>query len=124
MIQPKQSYLHRRVSSFRYAFNGIAAFLYTEPHARIHAVATVLVTAVGIWCRLSGPQWIAILIVTGMVWITEMLNTIIEKMMDHLSPDYHPRVKWIKDVAAGAVLIAAIVAVITGAVVFLPYFIK
>src|ERR1044072_5951125 len=124
MIQPKQSYLHRRALSFKYAFSGIAAFLYSEPHARIHAVATVLVTALGIWCQLSGSQWIAIVIVMDMVWITEMLNTIIKKMMDHLSPEYHPRVKWIRDVAAGAVLIAAIVAVITGAVVFLPYFIN
>lgn len=124
MIHPKQSYLRRRLLSFKYAFNGIAAFLYTEPHARIHAAATLLVTALGVYCGLNGPQWIAIAIVTGMVWITEMLNTIIEKMMDHLSPDYHPRVKWIKDVAAGAVLVAALVALITGAVIFLPYFIK
>jgi diacylglycerol kinase len=124
MIQPKHSYLRRRLLSFKYAFNGVAAFLYTEPHARIHAVATVLVIALGVWYSLSAPQWIAIVMVTGMVWITEMLNTIIEKMMDHLSPEYHPRVKWIKDVAAGAVLIAAIVAVVTGAVIFLPYFIN
>jgi len=124
MMPPKKSYLHRRLLSFRYAFSGIAAFIISEPHARIHTVATVLVIALGAWCHITAVQWIAISIVTGMVWITEMLNTVIEKMMDHLSPDYHPRVKWIKDVAAGAVLIAAIVAVITGAVVFLPVFFK
>jgi diacylglycerol kinase len=55
-----------------------------------------------------------------MVWITEMLNTVVEKIMDHLSPECHPRVKWIKDVAAGAVLISALVAAITGAVIFIP----
>ncbi|HEY8916226.1 MAG TPA: diacylglycerol kinase family protein [Chitinophaga sp.] len=124
MMPPKKNYLHRRLHSFRYAFSGIAAFIISEPHARIHAVATVLVIALGAWCHITAVQWIAISVVTGMVWITEMLNTVIEKMMDHLSPDYHPRVKWIKDVAAGAVLIAAIVAVITGAVVFLPVFFK
>ena len=124
MMPPKKNYLHRRLLSFRYAFSGIAAFIISEPHARIHAVATVLVIALGAWSHITAVQWIAISIVTGMVWITEMLNTVIEKMMDHLSPDYHPRVKWIKDVAAGAVLIAAIVAVITGAVVFLPVFFK
>ena len=124
MIPPKTNYLHRRLLSFRYAFSGIAAFILSEPHARIHAVATVLVTALGFYCGLSGNQWIAISIVTGMVWITEMLNTVIEKMMDHLSPDYHPRVKFIKDVAAGAVLVAAIVALITGAVIFLPIIIN
>jgi len=123
-MPPKKNYLHRRLLSFRYAFSGIAAFIISEPHARIHAVATVLVIALGAWSHITAVQWIAISIVTGMVWITEMLNTVIEKMMDHLSPDYHPRVKWIKDVAAGAVLIAAIVAVITGAVVFLPVFFK
>ncbi len=122
MEQPKTSYLRRRLLSFKYAFSGIAAFVYTEPHARIHALATVLVIILGIYCRLTGPQWIAIAIVSGMVWISEMLNTIIEKIMDHLSPDYHPRVKWIKDVAAGAVLVAAIVALVTGAVIFLPCF--
>ena len=96
------------------------AFLRSEPHARIHAVATALVVVAGFYYRLSGNQWIAILIVSAMVWITEMLNTVIEKIMDHLSPEYHPRVKWIKDVAAGAVFIAALVAVITGAVIFIP----
>lgn len=113
-------YLQQRLKSFKYAFQGIVAFLCSEPHARIHAVATVLVVAAGFYCRLSANQWIAILIVTGMVWITEMLNTVVEKIMDHLSPEYHPRVKWIKDVAAGAVLISALVAAITGAVIFIP----
>ncbi len=124
MIPPKTNYLRRRLLSFKYAFNGIAAFVSSEPHARIHAVATVAVVALGLYCRLSPVQWIAICIVTGMVWITEMFNTVIEKIMDHLSPEYHPRVKWIKDVAAGAVLIAAIVAVVVGAVVFLPMFVN
>jgi diacylglycerol kinase len=105
-------YLQQRLQSFKYAFQGIMAFLRSEPHA--------LVVVAGFYCGLSGNQWIAILIVTAMVWITEMLNTVIEKIMDHLSPEYHPRVKWIKDVAAGAVFIAALVAVITGAVIFIP----
>ncbi|SDF13154.1 diacylglycerol kinase family protein [Chitinophaga filiformis] len=113
-------YLQQRLKSFKYAFQGIYAFLRSEPHARIHAVATVLVVAAGFYCRLSANQWIALLIVTGMVWTTEMLNTVVEKIMDHLSPEYHPRVKWIKDVAAGAVLISALVAAITGAVIFIP----
>jgi diacylglycerol kinase len=50
-----------------------------------------------------------------------MFNTVIEKIMDHLSPEYHPAVKWIKDVAAGAVLVAAVIALITGCIIFIPY---
>ena len=113
-------YLRQRVRSFKFAFQGIAAFLRSEPHARIHAVATVLVIVAGWYFRISANQWIAVMIVTGMVWVTEMLNTVIEKIMDHLSPEYHPQVKWIKDVAAGAVLVATIVAAATGFVIFIP----
>lgn len=122
MTAPGKNYLQRRLLSFKYAFNGIAAFIRTEPHARIHAIATVLVLALGFYCRLGAWQWAAVLIVTAIVWVTEMLNTVIEKIMDHLSPGHHPRVKWIKDVSAGAVLVAVIAAVITGLIVFLPFF--
>jgi diacylglycerol kinase len=114
------NYLQQRLKSFRFAIDGIVAFLRSEPHARIHAVATVAAIAAACWFGLTGTQWIALLLVIGLVWITEMLNTVIEKIMDHLSPDYHPRVKWIKDVAAGAVLIAALIALITGCIIFIP----
>lgn len=115
------SYLQQRIRSFGFAIAGIIAFLRSEPHARIHAVATVIVIAAGCWYRLPGSQWIALLLVIGLVWVTEMFNTVIEKIMDHLSPEYHPAVKWIKDVAAGAVLVAAVIALITGCIIFIPY---
>ena len=115
------NYLRQRLRSFRFAIDGIVAFLRSEPHARIHAAATVIVIAAACWFGLTGTQWITLLLVTGLVWITEMLNTVIEKIMDHLSPDYHPRVKWIKDVAAGAVLVAALIALISGCIIFIPF---
>jgi diacylglycerol kinase len=114
------NYFRQRIKSFGFAIDGIIAFLRSEPHARIHLVATVIVIAAGCWYKVTGSQWIALLLVMGLVWITEMLNTVIEKIMDHLSPDYHPKVKWIKDVAAGAVLIAALIALITGSIIFIP----
>ncbi|MBC9911304.1 diacylglycerol kinase family protein [Chitinophaga varians] len=117
----KDSYFSRRLASFGYAFSGIAAFLRSEPHARIHLVATIVVTAAGCWYKLSRMEWILLIITIAVVWVSEMLNTVIEKIMDHLSPDYHPRVKWIKDVAAGAVLIAAIAAAGIGALIFIPH---
>ncbi|RBL93158.1 diacylglycerol kinase family protein [Chitinophaga flava] len=117
----KNSYFSRRIASFGYAFNGIAAFLCSEPHARIHAVATIVVTAAGCWYKLTRMEWILLIIAIAMVWVTEMLNTVIEKIMDHLSPDYHLKVKWIKDVAAGAVLVAAIAAAAIGALIFIPH---
>jgi len=61
-----------------------------------------------------------LLIVMALVWITEILNTCIEKIMDFVHPEYHPKVKIIKDMAAAAVLIMAIVAVIVGGLIFIP----
>ena len=122
MAPPGKNYLQKRLLSFKYAFTGIASFIITEPHARIHAIVTLAVVALGLYCGLAPWQWAAVLIVTAMVWIAEMLNTVIEKIMDHLSPEHHPRVKWIKDVAAGAVLVAVLIAIATGLIIFLPFF--
>jgi diacylglycerol kinase len=122
MAEPGKNYLRQRLLSFKYAFAGIASFIRTEPHARIHAGATAIVLALGLYCGLAPWKWATLLIVTAMVWIAEMLNTVIEKIMDHLSPEHHPRVKWIKDVAAGAVLVAVLIAIATGLIIFLPFF--
>ncbi|MRG49060.1 diacylglycerol kinase [Chitinophaga sp. SYP-B3965] len=110
----------KRLQSFRFAFNGIRSFLRSEPNGRIHFVATIAVIIAGIWLHCTQMEWIVLIIVMAMVWLTEMLNTAIEKIMDHITPEQHPGVKRIKDIAAGAVLIAAIAAAITGALIFLP----
>jgi diacylglycerol kinase (ATP) len=78
------------------------------------------VIAAGIYCQLNKAEWVAIMIVSGMVFIAEMLNTAIEKSMDLISKEHHPEIEKIKDLAAGAVLIAALVAVVTGAIIFIP----
>lgn len=116
------SYLKKRVRSFGFAISGIVAFVRSEPHALLHFIATVIVVTAGFYYHLSDMQWIAILTVITLVWITEMLNTVVEKVMDHVAPEYHPRVKWIKDVAAGAVLIASLLALIVGMIIFVPLF--
>lgn len=118
------SYFKKRLRSFGFAFAGIIAFVRAEPHALLHFIATIIVVAAGWYFHVTGMQWIALLTVIGLVWITEMLNTVLEKVMDHIAPDYHPRVKWIKDVAAGAVLIAAIIALAVGAIIFIPLIIQ
>jgi diacylglycerol kinase len=115
------SYLKKRLRSFGFAIAGIIAFVRSEPHALLHFIATIIVVAAGFYYHITDMQWITLLLVIGLVWITEMLNTVLEKVMDHVAPDYHPRVKWIKDVAAGAVLIAAIIAIIIGAIIFIPF---
>lgn len=115
-----QQTVRNRIRSFGYAFSGVVAFLKSEPNGRIHAAATIVVIIAGCYFKLPVAEWCMLVLVMGLVWITEMLNTAIEKAMDHVAPERHERVKVVKDVAAGAVLVSAIVALVTGALVFVP----
>lgn len=112
--------LHARGRSFRFAFEGIRDFFKSEPNAWIHLVATVVAIDLSFILEISLSEWFAIIIVIGMVWTAEMFNTSIEKIMDLVSPEKSPRVKFIKDVSAGAVLVAAFTALITGLIIFIP----
>lgn len=108
------------MQSFRFAFNGVRTFFREEHNARIHFAATVAVFT-GAWLfQLTVNEIILLIIVTGFVWAAEIFNTAIEKIMDFISPEYHPGVKRIKDLSAAAVLIAALTALITGSVIFIP----
>jgi diacylglycerol kinase (ATP) len=109
-----------RLRSFSYAFAGIRQFLLREHNARIHLVATIGVIIAGLVLHVSTSEAAMLAIVTGGVWITEMLNTCLERMADLIDPDEHPMIKFIKDLAAGSVLVAAIIAVVVGSLIFIP----
>jgi diacylglycerol kinase len=109
-----------RLRSFFYAFAGIREFLVREHNARIHLVATICVTLAGVAFHVSFTEAAILAVVIGSVWITEMLNTCVERMMDFFHPEDHPYIKYIKDLAAGAVLVAAITAVVAGLLIFIP----
>ena len=93
----------------------------TQRNAGIHAVATVVVVAAGMLCSISRTEWALIAIAVVCVWTTEALNTAVEFLVDLVSPEHHPLAGKAKDVAAGAVLVAAIGSVVLGALVFGPY---
>lgn len=109
-----------RMRSFVFAGNGIAHALKTQPNARIHALATAVVALAGWWASLSGWEWTVVLLSVGMVWVAELLNTALERVVDLASPGQHELARFAKDSAAGGVLIAAVIAVLVGAIVFLP----
>src|ERR1700744_4043776 len=120
-MEPKQKFTIRsRLRSFVYAWQGIRRFITEEHNARIHAVATIIVIAAARICEVSRMEWIALIGVIGLVWTAEMFNTCIERMSDMITLEQHPQIKYIKDLAAGAVLAAAGIAVITGLIIFLP----
>ena len=111
---------HKRIKRFSYAFKGLYDLVKSEPNARIHLVATIAAVSAGIFFRISNTEWCIILIVIALVWAAEAINTVIEKLADHLFPEYHETARIVKDIAAGAVLVCAIVALICGLIVFLP----
>lgn len=109
-----------RWNSFGFAFKGILKFFQQEPNARIHLVATLIVFAASIFFDVSNVEMIVLIIVTGFVWAAEIFNTVVEKIMDFISTERNSKIELIKDMAAGAVLVAAITAFVTGAIVFIP----
>jgi diacylglycerol kinase len=110
------------IRSMSFAIQGIANMIMSENNARIHALATIFVVVMGFYCHLTISEWLWISLAIALVWILEAINTAIEALVDLAAPDFHPLAKKAKDIAAGGVLIGAILAVIIGALVFLPKF--
>ena len=112
----------KRVHSFRYAFQGLADLIRSQPNARIHVLVAAAVTALGCWYRISRLVWAAIISSIPLVLAMEAVNTALEYLTDLVSPDYHPLAGKAKDAAAAAVLLSAMGAVIVGLVIFIPHF--
>lgn len=118
--KPHSFSIRERLRSFVFAGRGLRLLLH-EHNTWIHLAATVAVVIAGIFFRLSSTEWAITVIVIGGVWITEALNTAIERFCDHVTPERHPDIAHIKDIAAGAVLLSAITAVLVGLCIFVPH---
>lgn len=112
--------LDARARSFGHALAGLRVMLATQHNAWLHALATLLVIAAGALCEVGRGEWLALILAITGVWVAEAFNTALEALADRVSPDFDPLVKRAKDVAAGAVLCAALGAAAVGAVVFVP----
>ena len=119
-MQPQKFSIVKLVKSFGYAFSGIGKFVMHERQAPIHLTATIVVIIAAIYLRVSINEAIALTIAIGMVWVAEMFNTCVEKAMDLISTQENEQIKFVKDIAAGAVLIASIAALIIGLFIFIP----
>lgn len=104
---------------FSYAWNGLK-IMAKERNFRIHLLATLIVIIAGLYFKLNPIEWTAIIFVIGIVLISETFNSVIEQMIDYIKPDIHPTAKIIKDMSAGSVLLASIIAIIVGMIIFLP----
>ncbi|MNW25257.1 Undecaprenol kinase [compost metagenome] len=104
--------------TFRYAWEGIVYAFRTQINMRVHVAATLLVGIMGYILHISAIDWLFVITAMALVLVAEMINTAIETTVDLISPEFHPLAKIAKDTAAGAVLMAAVFAVIVGCLVF------
>lgn len=112
--------LKKRIKSFSYAFAGLKVLFREEHNSWIHAVAAVLAVAMGFLFRISPMEWIAVVIVIGMVLSAEILNSSLERTADFVKAERDDRKRDIKDLGAAAVLVCAITAALVGTIIFLP----
>jgi diacylglycerol kinase len=117
---PKGLNVPKMLGSFVFAWRGICQVVRHENNARVHLLATVGVGAAGIGFGLSAGEWLAVLGLAVVVWVAEMVNSAVERLVDLVSPQPHPLAGQAKDIAAGAVLVAAIGAAIGGVIIFGP----
>jgi diacylglycerol kinase (ATP) len=103
-----------------YAWRGLVTLVKTQWNARVHLAATIVVCASGLSFRITAGEWCAIFLAIGLVWVAEALNTAVETLGDRITQEADESIGRAKDLAAGAVLFAALVAVVIGAIVFCP----
>ncbi len=110
--------VRKLVDSFSFALDGIKQALLAERNLRIHVIIGLLVIFLGIFLGFPRVEFIILLFAIALVLVMELFNTVVERIIDLISPNYHPRAKVIKNIAAGAVLISAVNAAVIGFLLF------
>lgn len=111
-----------RLKSFRFAFNGAIKLIRTEHSIMVQCFLGVIVTIAGFYFDISKTEWLIQTLAIGMVISIEGLNTAVEKIADFIHPNFHEKIGFIKDIAAGAVFFAAITALVIGLIIYFPFF--
>lgn len=108
------------LEAFRCAFSGLWYTLRTQRNMRFHVLIAGAVVILGLWLRLPADQWAILAATSGLVLVSEITNTVVEGIVDLVCPDYHPLAKTVKDAMAGAVVLAAMIAVVVGLLILGP----
>lgn len=119
--EPRRGACARFFRGFLYAFRGLWYALRTQRNARVHLACAIAVTIAGFLLRISAIEFAMLYVAIAGVFIAEMFNTVIEICVDLARPEYHPLAGIAKDVAAGAVLLSALLAVVIGVLVLGPH---
>lgn len=114
------SYIKKRGLSFGFAIQGIMQAL-KEPNFRIQTAAAVVVLILAVYFKISPTEWCLTILCCGLVLALELINSAIERLCDLIKSEIDPRIKFIKDVCAGAVLIVSLTSLLIGIIIFYPY---
>ncbi|MBU2060687.1 MAG: diacylglycerol kinase family protein [Flavobacterium sp.] len=109
-----------RLKSVNYALKGAIKLITTEHSVMVQFSLGIIMVIAGIFFQITATEWLFQTLAIGLVMSVEGLNTAIEKIADFIHPDYHERIGFIKDIAAGAVFFAAITAIIIGLIIYMP----
>lgn len=112
--------IQRRVQSFLYALRGFQTLLREEHNSRIHLVAAIAALVLSYALKISLQEWTVIVLCIGLVFVTEIFNTAIESLCDHVTPAQNEQIKKTKDLSAAAVLTAALTSVLVALFIFVP----
>lgn len=118
--EPERGEFAKFIAGFGYAFHGLWYALRTQRNVRVHLAAAIVVTIAGVLLRVSALGFAMLYVAIAGVFIAEMFNTVVEICVDLAQPEQHPLAKIAKDVAAGAVLLSAMLAVVIGLFVLGP----
>lgn len=110
-----------RIKSLYFAIKGMFLLLFSEDAIKTHTITALLLIAMGIYFGLTQVQWIVQILLIGLVFVAESLNTAIEKICDFVHPNYHQEIGFIKDISAGAVSFAVFVSTIGNVILYYRY---
>lgn len=117
----RDSYLGKRIRGGGYALKGAWILIKTEHSIQVQVFIAAVVTAAGFYFNISSEEWMFQVFAIGLVLTAEGLNSAVEGIADFVHPDFHTKIGYIKDIAAGAVLFAAFTAIVIAGIIYLPY---
>lgn len=120
MKNPSDGFIKGRLRGIKFALKGMWLLITTEDSIKAQLSFALIATFLGFYFNISSVEWMIQFLVIGLVLVAEALNTAIEEVADFIHPDYHKKIGFIKDIAAGAPAFAAIISLIIAAIIYLP----
>ncbi len=121
-FQKDTTFITGRLKSLGFAVKGAYKLIITEHSVMVQSSIALLMVIAGFYFEIDRVEWILQILAFGLVLSIEGMNTAVEKIADFIHPEFHDRIGFIKDIAAGAVFFAAIAAIIVGLLIYVPKF--